>query len=92
MVLLCVDILQFLHVGFRRSFRVLQRSSFNVRIGIVLLAAFRWALISFVFTLWIWTTTPEILTAIGMGSALIYSILVLVKRKMTKSKEAQHHH
>ncbi|CAJ1914880.1 unnamed protein product [Cylindrotheca closterium] len=91
-VLLCVDISQFLQVGFRRSFRVLERSSFNMRIGIIFFVAMRWALISFVSTLWIWSTTPEILAEIGMGSALIYSMLVLITRKMTKMKEADRRH
>mmetsp|Transcript_11704 Transcript_11704/g.28127 ORF Transcript_11704/g.28127 Transcript_11704/m.28127 type:complete len:231 (-) Transcript_11704:756-1448(-) len=92
MVLLCVDILQFLHVGFRRSFRALERSSFNMRVGIVFFVVMRWALIAFVFTLWIWTTTPDILAAIGMGSALIYSMFLLATQKLTQEKEAEHHH
>lgn len=91
MLLFCVDILQFLHVGFRRSFRVLHRSKTSVRIGIVSLVLVRWGIIALVCTLWIWSTTPEILSEIGMGSAFFYSILVLVTRKMTQSKEPEHH-
>ncbi|KAL3945026.1 MAG: hypothetical protein SGBAC_000883 [Bacillariaceae sp.] len=92
MVLLCVDILQFLQFGFRRSFRLLARSSVNLRVGIVFFCSMRWVLIVFLFTLWIWTTSPEILAEIGVGCALIYSMLVLVTRKLTKEKEAEHNH
>jgi len=87
MVLLCVDILIFLHFGFRRSFRVLQGSSFGGRIIILTLMASRLALLSFLFTLWIWTTKPEILVGIGVGSCLFYCLLLDLTRKMTKIKE-----
>ena len=60
----------------------------GARVAIVLLVALWLALIIFIFTLW--TTKPEILAGIGMGSALMYSILRIVSRTLTMSKENDH--
>eukprot|EP00980_Cylindrotheca_fusiformis_P023731 scaffold10871_cov177-Cylindrotheca_fusiformis.AAC.11 len=84
LVLFCIEIMAFLHIGFDKARGMLRKKSSLIQNAIIALVSFRFALILFVATLCQWNTDPAVLSAIGLGSALVYSILFSLSRKMAK--------
>jgi hypothetical protein len=87
LVLLCVEIMAFLHIGFDKALGMLRNESAKIQFAIVALVVIRFALVIFVATLCQWNTDPEILSGIGLACVLLYSVLFSLPSKFASEEK-----